>query len=344
MKIVITEEQVLRILSEDAGVNRASITYSNIMLQKIVPVLDKFVENKKPGVTKIKIGLSDISEVWRGDLEGYIDFPVSEIRIDVNKKIFPKNYQDEYTTGGGAEQIEPNSTSQSYLTTPPDSLPKYIKKEIDATVNAKFDIDIHIRSDFDKNKIDEVINDLRDTILHETNHMLEFFKKSEKGLGYVDVSLGLSGGKNYNIPADIFQIWQEFQTFVYYSEPHEMRAMVQEMYSLRIRLPFDEFKKHRYYIASKLMQEFDADTMFDVLVDKIESYNPDYLIPILTNLWKWFINDYYQITHVLKISPNKKIDNTTNVLDLMKVLQPRINKSGQTLQRNFNRLYSIEVK
>lgn len=343
MKIVITEKQVVKLISEDAGVNRASITYSNIMLQKIVPVLDDFIKNKKTGITKLKIGLIDISEVWKGDLEGYIDFPISEIRIDVNKNIFPKTYEDEYSTGGGAEQIEEKSTDQSFLTTPPNSLPKYVKDEIDSAVNAKFEIDIYIREDFDITKRDGVISDLRDTILHETNHMLEFFKRSEKGLGYVDVSLGLSGSKNYNVPKDIFHIWQEFQTFVYFSEPHEMRAMVQEMYSLRMRLPFEEFKNHRYYIASKLMQEFDADTMFDVLVDKIESYNPDYLVPILTNLWKWFINDYYQITHVLKIEPNKKIDNTTNILDLMKVLQPRINKSGRTLQRNFNRLYSINV-
>ena len=248
-----------------------------------------------------------------------------------------------FTTAGGAEQIESTTSKFSYITKPPKELPKYVKEQLDATLNAKFELEVYITKDFDKSKYNELIFELRDTILHETNHMLEFYIKNEKGLGYVDVSLGVAGGKNYNIPKDIFGVWQEFLIYVYYSEPQEMRAMAQEMYSVRLREPFDKFKEHRYYVAAKKMQTFNADEMFKKLTDAIEMYNPDSEIIVLTNLWKWFISDYLSTLKMLNKVPNKKIENSIHVLQLMKVLQPRINNAGLYLQKKFNTLYSIDT-
>ena len=109
-----------------------------------------------------------------------------------------------------------------------------------------------ITTQFRDELIDDLLMDLRDSILHECNHMLEFYKRSLSGAGLINTSLSHSGRKNYNIPREIFEVWDEFMTMVYFSEPYEMRAMVQEMYSVRLRQPFEEFKKHRYYRQRKM--------------------------------------------------------------------------------------------
>lgn len=345
MKILVNEEQYYKLIKEDIGVCRICVTYSNIILNKLSPYIDGFINNKTPKKHKIKINLSELRDAWVGDVEGYIDFPISEIRIDFTTHLISsEKITGNFATGGAADQITSNTSQQTYITRPPKDLPKYIKEEIDSTINVKFEFDLYVTEELNNTEKNEIIYDMRDTILHETNHMLEMIKRHEKGLGYINVALGVSGKENIDVPEDIFSIWEEFLIMVYYSEPHEMRAMVQEMYSVRLRNSFEKFKEHRYYIASQLMQEFDAETMFDLMIEKIKLYNPDSLLSILTNLWKWFIQDYYATLNTLQMSPNKKIEDSKHVLGLMKVLQPRINKAGKLLQKKFNKLYSIEIE
>ena len=345
MKILINEKQYKNLIKEDMGVCRVCVTYANIMLNRLSPHIDEFINTKKDKKYKLKIGLNELRDAWVGDIEGYVDFPVSEIRIDLTTHLISsEKLTHTFASGGAADQIESNTSKNSFVSKPPKELPNYVKDQIDSTINTKFEFEIYITEEFNNSEKNELIYDVRDTILHEINHMLEFFRRHEKGLGYVNVALGVSGGKNIDIPEDIFSVWREFLTMVYYSEPQEIRAMVQEMYSVRTRLPFEEFKRHRYYIASKLMQKFDANTMFDIMVKRVEEYNPEDLVPTLTNLWKWFIQDYYATLNMLGYSPNKKIENAKHILDLMKALQPRINKAGKTLQKKFNKLYSLEIE
>lgn len=342
LKILMTEEQFNQLLNEDRGVNRASISYSNIILEKIEPYILNSLKSKKSETIKFKIPLRDLSGVWENDLEGYVEFPIFEIRIELNVSIQTKNQMDYlFSTGGGAEQINDNSIEDSFVSLPPSGLPKKVKEMIDSSLSAKFSFDVFLRKDISENDKQDLIHDLRDTILHETNHMLEFFKKHENSYGNINVALSYAGKRNFNVPNDIYEIWREFQTMVYFSEPYEMRAMVQEMYSVRLRKPFEEFKQHRYYKAAEIMENFNADKMFDVLIQRIEDYNPDYLIPILTNLWKWFISEYFAMLEAQGFTPNKKLEKSVHILDIMKALQPRINKAGSRLKRKFNTLYSI---
>jgi len=343
MKIILNENQVSGILKEEKGVSRVCVTYTNIILNKLSPLINDFIKTKKSEKKKVVITTSELKDAWLTDIDEFIDFPISEIRIDFITVLEKKNPDYTFITSAGAEQIEHKTTKDSYLTKPPKELPNYVKEQLDATLNAKFEFYIYITKEFDESSLNELIYECRDTILHETNHMLEFFKKNEKGLGYVDVSLGTSGEKNYNIPRDIFDIWKKFLLLVYYSEPHEMRAMIQEMYSVRERAPFEIFKEHRYYKAANHMEDFNADKLFDELRQSIEIYNPDSEISILTNLWKWFMDDYFETSKLLKTTPNKRVQNSIHVLQLMKTLQPRINKAGKYLKRKFNTLYSIDI-
>jgi hypothetical protein len=187
----------------------------------------------------------------------------------------------------------------------------------------------------------ELYFDLRDTIMHEFNHIYEFYNKNLNKAGLVDTTLSYAGSKNYNVPKQIFDVWKTFLYFVYYSEPYEMRAMSQEVYSKRLRMTFDEFKENHYWKSAKMMENFDANKLFDTLMERIKEHNPEYLVPIMNRLYKWFLRDYYAGVKSFGKEPQKYITNSKHLLDLMVRFQPRIRMAGRKLQRNYSRLYTL---
>jgi len=343
MKVIITELQK-SILSEDMGVAVPSVPYINLIYQKLEERVISFLNGKEKKINDlIVLGLSEISEIYKNNPEDFIDFPIEEIQINFSaERLRNDRLSVSFTSSGAAYQINHKKENMSFLKKPSLSIPKKILKELKSTVVAKFDFSIYINKEYNESMEDELLYDFRDTIMHELNHLYEFYNrtlKDDKNL--VDVTLSYAGGKNYNVPRDIFSVWENFLYFVYFSEPYEMRAMTQEAYSKRIRMSFDEFKNTKYWKYSKMMEEFDANKLFDRLIEKIEEHNPEYLIPIMSRLYLWFLRDYYRGTKEMGKEPKKLIQNSKHLLDLMMRFQPRIRLAGKKLQRNFMRLYSL---
>ena len=109
-------------------------------------------------------------------------------------------------------------------------------------------------------------------------------------------------------------------------------------------MPFEEFKKTKYWIDSVVMKNFNSELYIDKLLNKIQEINPEKTMSILNNLYKWFITDYYKWMKVHGASPAKYIENTTGLFDLVKKFERRINKAGDKLQRNYMRLYTLELE
>jgi hypothetical protein len=84
MKIIVNESQYTKLINEDMGVSRASVDYANLIYEKTRPIVIDFTKHKQPGKQKLVIGLKDLSRVWKQDLESYLEFPIEEIRIDLN--------------------------------------------------------------------------------------------------------------------------------------------------------------------------------------------------------------------------------------------------------------------
>ena len=131
---------------------------------------------------------------------------------------------------------------------------------------------------------------------------------------------------------------------IYYSEPYEINAKSQESISKTSIMPFEEFKKTKYWIDSVVMKNFNSELYIDKLLNKIQEINPEKTMSILNNLYKWFITDYYKWMKVHGASPAKYIENTTGLFDLVKKFERRINKAGDKLQRNYMRLYTLELE
>jgi hypothetical protein len=347
MKIIIKEDQLKKILNEDLGVSRPAIAYTNLIFKKIQGVVLDFVKNtKKKNDKKIEhlvIGLDDIKTIWQNDIDDFLELPIEVINLKIELyKTSNKKKDLVFGSGGGAYQVEEKKTGSSYLKRPSLLIPKYVLEnpEVNKTLVSNIDFQVYITENYNDNFEKELLFDVRDTIFHEMNHVLEFYKRGLEGTS-IDPRLTYSGGKNYNIPKEIFQIWNRFLTYLYYSEPFEINAMTQEMYSKRLRMTFEELQQENYYKISKKMESFDADSFFDMLVSKIEEISPDKVIYILVNLYKWFMRDYLSISKSEGLEPNKKITSSKEILSLMKKLEPRIQKAGDKLLRNFRRLYSI---
>jgi hypothetical protein len=342
MEIILTENQ-MRLLSEELGVARATIPFVNLVYSVLEPKVDDFIKGTDKKMSEdIVINFKDFKYIYRESVDDFLEFPVEEIIIKFTMdKLRRDKFEFKYSSGGGAHQIDFKKEDGSYLKKPNPNLPKYLLDEVNKTIVAKFDFNGYVNQDFEYEMKDELYFDLRDTIMHEFNHIYEFYNKNLNNAGLVDTTLSYAGSKNYNVPKQIFNVWSTFLYFVYYSEPYEMRAMSQEAYSKRLRMTFDEFKETKYWKAAKMMENFDANKLFDTLMERINEHNPEYLVPIMNRLFKWFLRDYYAGVKTFGNEPKKYITNSKHLLDLMVRFQPRIRMAGRKLQRNYSRLYTL---
>lgn len=344
MKLVITENEMIYIL-EGLGVAESTLPYVNLVYrvleEKVSNILD---ENPKSYNEKIKLGNDYIKEIYQNYFDDFIEFPIESIVINLSFNVIKKTFvSGSFSTGGAAYQIDNKREGGSYIKRNDIRLPKRILEEIDDCFVAVLDFEIYINQNFNTSMKDDLMFDLRDTILHEFNHLYEYYKRNQSNKSFVNTSLISSGSKNYNIPKSIFSNWEKFLDLVYYSEPYEINAMTQESYSKVLRMDFNDFKKTSYWLNSKKMENFNADDYYNMLIKSIESHNPEYVDSIVSRLYSWFTKDYLKNIKLFKSEPSKIITKSNNLLDLIRNFEPRINNAGKKLQRNYMRLYSLSL-
>ena len=345
MKVLLSENQLKTLIKEDLGVSRASLAYSNLIYQKLEPIALQFMESRTPSNQVITIDLKEISRIYQSSIDDYIELPVGKIEIGLSCTNLPKNKKENrFKSVVAFQPIDKKSFGGSYLMSPSLDLPKYILEEVTQTLYVKLYVYFKLGSEYEEEMKDKALYDLRDTIIHECNHLFESYKRVESGAKQFNTTLSWVGGKNYNVNKEIYKVWQEFLDMIYYSEPYEINAKSQEAVSQTSILPFEEFKKTKFWSNSEVMKNFDADTFFDRLVSKIKEVNPEKIVSILNNLYKWFMTDYYKWMKVYDEKPAKYIEKTEGLLDLIKNFQTRFNKAGNKLQRNYMRLYTLELE
>jgi hypothetical protein len=342
MNIIIKEHQYLKILNESLGISRASLHYVNVIYKILEPTVLNFLNTKRDLNEKINIDLNNLKEVYQDFPEDYIEFPIEQIVINLScKKINKINNNANFFSGGGAYSIRPKKEKTTHVKIPSKFLPKYVTDEINKTIISEFDFTVTIFKNYEETNKDDLLFLLRDAIAHECNHMFEYYKRNENNAPDVDNRFTWSGVKNYNVPKNIWNIWEQFTTMLYFSQPQEMNAMTQEVYSVSLRKSFEEFKQSGYWRSAIVMENFDADEFMDNLVNEINKYNPDYIKPILINLRNWFIKDYVNYGVSEKIPINQKLLSKKEIFSLTKFFEPRIRLAGKKLKSNFIRTFSI---
>ena len=342
MKIVITESQYKKLIKEDLGVSRASIPFTNLIYDFVSgKVKSLFNSNKKIDET-LKLSLKDIFPIYKSNLEDFIELPIEEIIIKFSFERLDENPIPEgFQVLAYADMID----NGSYIKEPSKFLPKSFSDEIHMSLVAGFEFQFIINKDFDD--IDEMLNDFRDAVLHEFNHMYEYYNRAVKGEKGLDTTLSFMKKPlemiDTGLNEEVLSVWKQFLSLLYMSEPYEVRAMSQEAYSKRLRMSFEQLKNTKYWQYSQGMKNFDANDYYEYILELIEDLPQEEQNTILETLHTYFIA-YYEFSKKTGYDNplNKKIMNTKNILDIMKYFQPTINKMGEKLRRNFIRLYSLK--
>lgn len=344
MKIILSESQILNLLNEDMGVSRSTLPYVNLIYRIIEPTVESMVHSGKSSRQNIVIGLDKINNIIKNDEDSFIEFPMQEIEIVISFSYEKGDIENHFASGGVAYPLDEKTGDYSYMIKPSPEIPKKIKNEVEMTLNALMDIEIYIDSKFKMSQMDELLMDVRDTIMHETLHLYEFYKRwLGTGSGTFNLSKTYAGRKNPNTPREIYDYYSEFLDYVYYSEPYEINAMTQEAYSKVLRMSFDTFKTTKYWIMSNKMENFNADQYYRELEKKIKERSGEETLNYhLNNLHKFYLKQYVKISLDNNESVSNKILKTKNVYDLIKSFELRITQSGKNLKRKFMKLYTIE--
>jgi hypothetical protein len=132
--------------------------------------------------------------------------------------------------------------------------------------------------------------------------------------------------------------------FLYYSQPWEINANVQEAFSKISRMSFDEFKKTNQWKIADEMENYSADELFKELVKTAEDKNPETVDYHIRNLHKFYLKQYKNYDEAYREAEDikDKVYNTKNLLGLFKKFEKRINNAGKKLKRNYARLMSID--
>lgn len=344
MKIILSEIQLKKLIKEDLGVSRPAISYSNLILKKLTPITLFFAQQKRGFKKNIVLTTKEISEIYQNSVDDFIELPIEKIVINLTcKKVKPNTYEIPFSTSGAAYPLEKKYKKSSYMTEPSLSLPKYILEQVTETMVAKIDIEVETSPDFTSELEDNLIYDLRDTIVHEMNHVLEYYKRYESGTSSMNVSLSWSGQKNYNIPQNIFELWKNFLDLVYYSEPYEINARTQEAFSQIIRTNFEDYKNSKIWKTTIEMKEFDADKLYNELVEKFEGWKKGSSSYGTESLFKWFKRDFEENMRYNKLELPRFIDRSNNLRSLLNKFEPKIKNAGETQQRKIMRLFAIET-
>jgi hypothetical protein len=267
MKYIITESQY-KLLTEDLGVSRATLAYTNIIYETVKDKLLESIRNDRNVNETITIGLKDLFKVYTNDVEDFIELPIEKILIKFSyNKLDDNVYPEGFVTVAFADMIGEGSQLKS----PSRYIPKKIADEIDQTLIAGFEFNFNVNKDINEEQMDELFYDLRDAVTHECNHMYEYYNRVISGAKELDTTLSfmkrpyeMFGDK---IREDVLQIWKLFLNLLYVSEPYEVRAMSQEAYSKRLRMPFEKFKETKYWDYSNRMIDFDAQDYYDYIID-----------------------------------------------------------------------------
>ena len=344
MKVILSESQIFNLLNEDMGVSRSTLPYVNLIYRIIEPIVESMVHSMKSSKQTIVIGLDEIMSIIKNDEDSFLEFPMEEIGIFISFSYEKGNFQNHFSSGGAAYPLDEKSNHYSYMGKPSPEIPKKIKDEVEMTLYSLMNIEFYIDSKFEMSQMDELLMDVRDTITHETLHLYEYYKRwLGTGLGKFNVAKTYAGRKNSNTPREIYDYYSEFLNYVYYSEPYEINAIIQEAYSKILRMSFNTFKTTEYWITSDKMEKFNADQFYRKLEEKIKERSGEETLNYhLNNLHKLYLKQYVKVALENDEPVSNKILKTKNIYDLIKSFESRIIQSGKNLKRKFMKLYSID--
>jgi len=343
---------MLRIF-ESRGVAEPSLIFVNFILNEFRLKLEYLLNssNKEINLSK-EYGEKDLYLLmnnWH-----WKDFPVSSLEIKfVIKKMedgeFLKKFPGRegkrvkmFRTGGACYNIMNKEEGGSYIK---------VDEWGDKTLHLSLELDLWIRGDF--SEIDKIMIDMESTILHELNHGYESWNRHKKGKGELSTELTYAlDVKPNRMNKDVFKYWNStIAMYLYWSEEHEIRAMVQEALPYVKNYKIEKMKEESpSWEASSLMinfksKEFKSEISYLIKSKYGNKVNPDALLNRIKNSLGDELIRERELSKSMKIDKPSILGERIKSMSLEKFLdfsQRRINASGDNLRKRILRLYSLK--
>ncbi len=349
-------------VNEAMGIAHATTFYVNRMVYIAIDELYKFVDRTRnmgrdvahKDSVDIVIGYSAIrSMMSTKDLDHYKDFPVSEIIItfDLSKRTSSQMTRDgeeyKFMVGGYASPFARGRETHATRIVDP------IKQSVDHSLSVHLGIELiygplfrKINTSFPLFEDTKLFKKIESVILHEMNHLYEIYnRKMNRASLYTTALTWSSIGENvYGVPKLLFDLWRNnFTNLIYYSEPHEVNAQVQEAKTWVDRMNFNRFKsecilwksatKMEQWDYKKFVSEFTESAIENGFDKSLIDFMKDKFIEV-------YINNTTEWKEFPSIDPWKLKRSSTD--DFFKIFENKIKKSGKKLVRNFARLYALK--
>ena len=343
-------------INEALGIIEATLDCVDVIKSDVVPRILDFTSTN-PSINKVEskqiiIPYQQIKRfVSNWDL--YAEFPVSEIILELSmakkirtdimstnpitkrKKLAP------FIIGAYASSFAGGAENKATRMKDP------IKLNIDHSISIHMGIDFEYSSFFRKDRHMQILEmKIESLILHELNHLYESYIRKLKGEREFEYSITWTAlAKNVNRPKKIWEYWQNFFTdYVYMSEPHEIRAFIQESKAYVDKLSFKSFRRTKAWKIAKVMKNFDYKKFISEFNEAIKEHNPEYVDDIIDVLVNDFKKEYK------KLSIEYKEDNIINpdwlaklsTKEFFEFWEKKIREAGTTLYKNMIRLYSYK--
>lgn len=349
-----------KINEEILGIAHATTFYTKRLTYLILEEIYKHVDEARPlgrdveNVKKVDIILNykEIKNLITSE-EFYDDFPVSEIILTLKvekakqENVMSNGIPKPYMVGGSASPFAKGR--EKYAT----RIVEPIKTLTDHSLSVHFNIDFIWSPIFRKvpftfplfentklfKKIESVIN-------HELNHLFEQYKRKLGGSSGIQTALTWAsiGENTYGVTKEVFDFWQnEFTEKIYNSEPHEVRAQIQEAKTWVDRMSFQRFKKECYlYEVAREMRDFNVSKFLkDFSRVIVENKLPETTVD---HMRTQFIQDYKQLSidnkEIPTIDPWKLEKYSSE--KFFHIFEKKIKEAGENLIRRYARLYALK--
>lgn len=332
------------------GISESSLMYVEFVLKEYKDILEKFLPSDSNEISESREysfeDLLHIKKRWT-----WKDFPISsmEIKYTITKKS-PEEFDKKFTNGnhikdyigtGACYAIGTKENGGSYI----------IDEDNQRTLHLKLDIGSILRGEL--SNTDGLLIEMESSISHELNHAFEFWKREVSGKGGIDTKLTYALDVNRSkVSKDIFNYWDsEIGTFIYWSEEHEIRAMVQDSLGYVKKYSVEDMKdKCPSWEASTRMINFNSKKFRSDIIrlvnDKYgDRVDPEILLSRMKNSLSNEMRDQQIDLKDLKQDKPSLSGEKIRKMSVDKFLeyaQRRINNAGRMLRKRILKLYSLK--
>lgn len=341
------------LIKEAAGLAEPTLLYSDFIMELAQKHLDEFLNTTELTYKKVEsIDITKVKNIFT--TSSWVSLPVSTLNISFNfnrrtdeqfTKEFPVTSKiKNFTTTGFCSGIEKEKTEDSSYIEPS------VDERTDHSIFLNMEIGCLINESF--NEVEDLLLEMESATLHELNHGYENYRRMINGAGQLstDVTWSLEANRS-RIKKEIFKAWSDkIGYYIYWSEKHEMNAMVQDAWPYVKKYHVEELKsKCPTWTFAQRMIDFNSVDFKKQMSDLINSFYPDVNPEIILNRMKNGLAnqlDQSRETSVIELvdAPSiKGIDIRKMSIDkFLQFVQDRVNSSGQRIQKKILKLYSLK--